>query len=298
VHTTLQVLPKLKELAPEQQLKVLKLFADIAPFIKGAPCRTCLPHIWLLALSEVPDTITAETKINWAALECLLYTFHQLASCVPGFMHSITGLKIFTGQPENKIDEDHTTKLAELTTKMTTLVKQSADYVKKLQQVMQKLREGKLDTPEAKKENGQKIASCQTTIVACQNVSILAERIKSINLKDPNFLADEKAVKLSFKQQQSGGAGGKRKGGAGGGGEQGGMRGGMRGGVQPAVKRQANAGANPNEKAVYHQQGQGQGGGGKGGGGKGAGVKGGRGGMVMRGASRGGRGMRGRGGRR
>jgi len=298
VHTTLQVLPKLKELAPEQQLKVLKLFADIAPFIKGAPCRTCLPHIWLLALSEVPDTITAETKINWAALECLLYTFHQLASCVPGFMHSITGLKIFTGQPENKIDEDHTAKLAELTTKMTTLVKQSADYVNKLQQVMQKLREGKLDTAEAKKENGQKIASCQTTIVACQNVSILAERIKSINLKDPNFLADEKAVKLSFKQQQSGGAGGKRKGGAGGGGEQGGMRGGMRGGVQPAVKRQANAGANPNEKAVYHQQGQGQGGGGKGGGGKGAGVKGGRGGMAMRGASRGGRGMRGRGGRR
>ena len=297
MHTTLQVLPKLKELAPEQQLKVLKLFADIAPFIKGAPCRTCLPHIWLLALSEVPDTITAETKINWAALECLLYTFHQLASCVPGFMHSITGLKIFTGQPENKIDEDHTAKLAELTTKMTTLVKQSADYVNKLQQVMQKLREGKLDTAEAKKENGQKIASCQTTIVACQNVSILAERIKSINLKDPNFLADEKAVKLSFKQQ-SGGAGGKRKGGAGGGGEQGGMRGGMRGGAQPAAKRQANAGANPNEKAVYHQQGQGQGGGGKGGGGKGAGVKGGRGGMAMRGASRGGRGMRGRGGRR
>ena len=51
-----KVLPKLKDLSPEHQLKLLKLLADMAPFIKGAPCRTCLPQVWPLTLSEVPDS--------------------------------------------------------------------------------------------------------------------------------------------------------------------------------------------------------------------------------------------------
>ena len=102
-----KVLPKLEEMAPEHQLKLLKLMADIAPFVKGAPCRTCLPQIWPRTLALVPDTVDAGTSINWAAIECLLYTFHHLASRVPGFLHGLTGLKIFNGQPENRMDEDH-----------------------------------------------------------------------------------------------------------------------------------------------------------------------------------------------
>ena len=238
-----KVLPKFKELGPEHQLKLLKLLADIAPFVKGAPCRSCLPLVWPLALSEVPDIITEETKINWAALECLLYTFHHLAERVPGFLHGLTGLQIFNGQPENRQDEDHSAKLAELKAKMTTLVTHTSEYAKKLKLVMNKLRENKLDTPEAKKENGQRIASCLATIAACQNVSIMADKILKINLKNPEFLADAKAVTLSFK---GGGAaaGGKRGrdggGGGGGGGQQPGAkiargggnapRGGIRGG--------------------------------------------------------------------
>ena len=238
-----KVLPKLKDLSPEHQLKLLKLLADMAPFIKGAPCRTCLPQVWPLTLSEVPDSaVTAETKINWAAIECLLYTFHHLASRVPGFLHALTGLKIFNGQPENRMDEDHTAKLAELTAKMTTLVTASGESVKSFQQVLQKLRQNKPDTPEAKKENNTKIASCQLTIAACQNVSTMAARLKSLNLKNPEFLADDKAVKLSFKQGQGAGAGAKR-----GRDNAAPARGGIRGGAQggPAATKAANAGAKP-----------------------------------------------------
>ena len=209
-----------------------------------------------------------------------MYTFHHLASCVPGFLHAITGLKIFSGQPENRMDEDHSDKLTVLTTKMTMLMTQSGEYVKKLQLVMQKLRETKLDTPEAKKENSQKMASCQATIQACQNVSAMAARLKSINLKNPEFLSESKAVKLSFKAAQ-GGAGNKR-GRDNAPAARGGIRGGGGGAHQPAAKKQANAGAKPGEKPVYRPA-----------------AGGGRGGMVMRGGGRGGRGgMRGRGGRR
>jgi hypothetical protein len=173
------------------------------------------------------------------------------------------------------MDEDHSDKLTVLTTKMTMLMTQSGEYVKKLQLVMQKLRETKLDTPEATKENSQKMASCQATILACQNVSAMAARLKSINLKNPEFLSESKAVKLSYKAAQ-GGAGNKRgrdnaPAARGGGAHQ-----------QPAAKKQANAGAKPGEKPVYRPA-----------------AGGGRGGMVMRGGGRGGRGgMRGRGGRR
>ena len=237
-----KVLPKLKQLTPEHQIRILKLLADLAPFIKGAPCRTCLPQVWPLALSEVPDAVTAETKINWGAIECLLYTFHHLGSRVPGFLHALTGLKIFTGQPENRMDEDHSAKLAELNTKMTTLITQSGENIKMLQQVMQKLRQNKPDTPEAQKENNTKIASCQLTISACQNVSTMAERVRKLNLKDPDFLADEKAVKLSYKSGQGAGAGAKR-----GRDNAPAARGGIRGGAQggPAAKKAARGGAVP-----------------------------------------------------
>jgi len=270
-----KVLPKFGDLSAEHQLKLLKLLADIAPFIKGAPCRVCLPQIWPLTLALVPDAVGESTSINWAALECLLYTFHHLASRVPGFLHGLTGLKIFNGQPENKMDEDHSDKLAQLTAKMTTLVTQSGEYSKKMQQVLQKLRQNKPDTPEAKKENSQKMQSCDLTMAACRNVALMAAKVKGVNLKIPDFLADDTAVRLSFKGQ--GGAGGKRgHDGSGGQGGRGGIRGGRGGGGRgggggpPPAKKQAKAPAAR-----------------------------GRGGMVMRGAPRGGRGgMRGRGGRR
>jgi hypothetical protein len=277
-YLSAKVLPKFAELGDEHKLKLLKLLADIAPFVKGAPCRSCLPLLWPMTLAEVAEAVDADPALNWQALECLLYTFHHLASRVPGFLHAVTGLKIFTGQPENRMEEDHSAKLAELTAKMTTLVTQADGYGKKLQQVLQKLRGAKPDSPEAKKENAQKIASCLATAAACQNVSSMAARIKTLNVKNPEFLADDKAVKLSFKPAQGGGAGGKR-------GRdntpsaRGGFRGG-RGGQQPVAKKQATGGARP-QKAVY------------------VAPRGGRGGMVMRGGYRGGaRGGRGRGGRR
>jgi hypothetical protein len=74
-----KVMPKFKELSAEHQLKLLKLFADIAPFIKGASCRVCLPSMWALTLSEVPDAVDEHTKINW-------YIFHNSQHCLHTFL--------------------------------------------------------------------------------------------------------------------------------------------------------------------------------------------------------------------
>lgn len=114
-----KVFPKYDELSATQQLTLLKVVADMSPYMRGHCCREFLPAIYPVMMALLPDSATAETKINYTAAEAALYAFHQTASRVPGFLHSLCGIKINTGQPECKIDEDFTAKLADLHKRLT-----------------------------------------------------------------------------------------------------------------------------------------------------------------------------------
>ena len=148
-----KVMPKYETLSPGQQLNILKVLAEISPYMRGHCCREYITTVYPLMMTLLPAEATEETKINYTAVEAVLYSFHQSASRVPGFLHSICGIKINTGQPECKIDEDHTEKLADFQKRLSVVQGQCKDFVAKLKVVEEKLRETKPeDTPEARKE--------------------------------------------------------------------------------------------------------------------------------------------------
>lgn len=148
-----KVMPKYEALSPAQQLNLLKVIAEISPYMRGHCCREYITTVYPLMMTLLPAEATEETKINYTAVEAVLYSFHQTASRVPGFLHSICGIKINTGQPECKIDEDHSEKLADLQKRLTVVQAQCKDFVGKLKVVAKKLDEATPeDTPEAKKE--------------------------------------------------------------------------------------------------------------------------------------------------
>jgi hypothetical protein len=129
------VLPKFDSLSAAQQLSLLKVVAEISPYVKGAACREFLPAAYPLLQALMPATATADTKLNYTAIECVLYAFHNTASRVPGFLHALCGIKINTGQPENRIDEDFTDKLKDLHARMKVVIAQCDEFIAKLKQV-------------------------------------------------------------------------------------------------------------------------------------------------------------------
>ena len=126
-----------------------------------------LPVVYPVLLSMMPTEVTEEIKIQYPPIECLLYTFHQTASRVPGFLHTLCGIRINTGQPECKLDEDHTEKLADLKLRLKVLSSQANDFIKKLQQVEAKLGQTKAEDDAAKKELATKKSACKQSQVTC-----------------------------------------------------------------------------------------------------------------------------------
>ncbi len=129
------MLPKYDVLAAGHQLSLLKVIAEISPYVKGAACREFLPALFPLLQSLMPAAASADTKLNYTAIECVLYAFHNTASRVPGFLHALCGIKINTGQPENRIDEDFTEKLKDLHARMKVVIAQCDEFIAKLKQV-------------------------------------------------------------------------------------------------------------------------------------------------------------------
>ena len=135
---------------------------------------------------------------------------------MPGFLHTLCGIRINTGQPECKLDEDHTEKLADLKLRLKVLSSQANDFIKKLQQVEAKLGQTKAEDDAAKKELATKKSACKQSQVTCRNVARMAS---ALNEQSPKFLADGEAPVLSWKpmaqagqkRAAEGGQGGSRR---------------------------------------------------------------------------------------
>eukprot|EP00283_Hemiselmis_rufescens_P006848 CAMPEP_0173420296 /NCGR_PEP_ID=MMETSP1357-20121228/1844_1 /TAXON_ID=77926 /ORGANISM="Hemiselmis rufescens, Strain PCC563" /LENGTH=501 /DNA_ID=CAMNT_0014383075 /DNA_START=30 /DNA_END=1532 /DNA_ORIENTATION=+ len=228
-YVSKKVLPKYDDLTATQQTALLKVIAEISPHMRGGTCREFLTAVYPTMLALMPEESTEETKLNYTSIECLLYAFHQTASRVPGFLHPLCGIKINTGQPENKIDEDFTAKLADLNKRLDVTKKQSSDFVQKLKQVQQKLQQTKPTTDDEKKDLSTKQQACQTSLRTCNHVVVLSTNLKKT---PPSFMADKEAQTLSWRMggTQTGGPKAGQKRGRDGGGQQQGGRGGGGGG--------------------------------------------------------------------
>jgi hypothetical protein len=148
-----QVLPHFSSLDDRVRLQILRQIAIASPYTPGTDARNALPIIYQHLVDGIPlSTGSSETKpeINFSYLECILYSFHQLAQKAPGALNKVCGIKIVTGQPYDDMG-DYTEKRRDMIARLQYLENQSREYLKRvneLKKAAQKPKEGETKTEE------------------------------------------------------------------------------------------------------------------------------------------------------
>ncbi|XP_058202508.1 apoptosis inhibitor 5-like protein API5 isoform X3 [Rhododendron vialii] len=99
------ILPVFDELPEERKVDLLKNLAESSPYTTPQDSRQILPSVVQLLKKYMPRRKSGE-ETNFTYVECLLYTFHHLASKAPNATNSLCGYKIVTGQPSDRLGED------------------------------------------------------------------------------------------------------------------------------------------------------------------------------------------------
>ncbi|KAH7428149.1 hypothetical protein KP509_10G077800 [Ceratopteris richardii] len=123
------LLPVFDKLSDEKKLDLLKNLAESSPYASAQDARSLLPSNLQLLKKYMPRRKTSE-EINYTFVECLLYTFHQLASKTPNTTNSLCGYKIVTGQPSDRLGEDFSDLHKDFMERLT-VVEESAKVTKK-----------------------------------------------------------------------------------------------------------------------------------------------------------------------
>ncbi|CAL1541163.1 unnamed protein product [Lymnaea stagnalis] len=128
------VLPVLKDLAsPDEdtniQLEVLKTFAEISEFAGdidklekrvNTVFTALLDYMPLPPSDEKEELATEEPKLNFSQVECLLFSFHQLARKCPGFL----------------TDESNSERLKDLRVRLQYIARGSQICIKRLKEAL------------------------------------------------------------------------------------------------------------------------------------------------------------------
>lgn len=146
----LKVLPKLDDLEQQLKMEVLRAIAISSPTASASDARTALPIIY----QKFMDSIKPEAELNFAYLECYLYTFLQIAQKVPGSLNKICGIKIVTGQPEDDLG-DYSEKKEQMLKALTSLEQRCKKYKDTLIQVL-KASAASSEEDKTKTDNGEK----------------------------------------------------------------------------------------------------------------------------------------------
>ncbi|KAF7150257.1 hypothetical protein RHSIM_Rhsim02G0138500 [Rhododendron simsii] len=93
------------QLPEERKVDLLKNLAESSPYTTPQDSRQILPSVVQLLKKYMPRRKSGE-ETNFTYVECLLYTFHHLASKAPNATNSLCGFKIVTGQPSDRLGED------------------------------------------------------------------------------------------------------------------------------------------------------------------------------------------------
>ncbi|XP_047308172.1 apoptosis inhibitor 5-like protein API5 [Impatiens glandulifera] len=276
------ILPVFDQLPEERKADLLKNLAESSPYTISQDTRQILPSVVQLLKTYMPRKKSAE-EMNFTYVECLLYTFHHLASKAPNATNSLCGYKIVTGQPSDRLGEDFSEQYKDFNERLSIVEELARATIKKLTQGMaehnKSLASAKSDEAKANVRTQQQ--NTTSGLRTCNNILSMTQPLHS---KSPSFIGDKKKINLSWKEAAksttnaaTAAAGGKRPLNTTNGSSNAGP-----------VKRGRGAGYAPNQlvnKAFQGLSSYGSGGGGGGGGGGG------------RGRGRGGWGRRGRGGR-
>ncbi|KAG0590732.1 hypothetical protein KC19_1G122500 [Ceratodon purpureus] len=192
------LLPVFDQLPEGKKLDLLKNLAESAPFTSTHDARQLLPSILQILKKYMPQKKTTE-ELQSTYVECLLYTFHELAHKSPNATNSLCGYKIVTGQPSDRLGEDFTELFTDFNERLTVVEELAKAANKKLTQGMAEfnkaLSAAKTDSEKAEVK-AKKLAS-STTLRSNNNIVTLA---LPLHHKVPNFFGKDKALNLSWKE--------------------------------------------------------------------------------------------------
>ncbi|KAM3204321.1 apoptosis inhibitor 5-like protein API5 isoform X2 [Capsicum annuum] len=129
------IFPVFDELPEERKVDLLKNLAESSPYTIPQDSRQILPSVVQLLKKYMPRRKAGE-EMNFTYVECLLYTFHQLAHKAPNATNSLCGYKIVTGQPSDRLGEDFSENYKEFTERLTCVEELARATIKKLTQGM------------------------------------------------------------------------------------------------------------------------------------------------------------------
>ncbi|XP_010260402.1 PREDICTED: apoptosis inhibitor 5-like protein API5 isoform X2 [Nelumbo nucifera] len=191
------IIPVFDKLPEERKLDLLKNLAESSPYTTPHDSRQLLPSIVQLLKKYMPIRKAGE-EMNFTYVECLLYTFHHLASKTPNTTNSLCGYKIVTGQPSDRLGEDFSESYKDFTERLSNVEDLARATMKKLTQGMAEHNKAMAaaKTDEAKASIKVKKQNTTTGLRTCNNILAMTQPLHS---KSPSFIGDKK-INLSWKE--------------------------------------------------------------------------------------------------
>ncbi|KAL1828222.1 hypothetical protein DCAR_0207417 [Daucus carota subsp. sativus] len=191
------IFPIFDELPEERKVGLLKNLAECSPYTAPQDARLIFPSVIQLLKKYMPKRKTAE-EMNFTYVECLLFTFHHLASKAPNASNSLCGYKIVTGQPSDRLGEDFTEQYKDFTERLNCVEELAKAANKKLTQGMAEhskaMSTAKSDEEKANIKTQKQNAT--TGLRTCNNILAMTQPLHS---KSPSFIGD-KRINLSWKE--------------------------------------------------------------------------------------------------
>ncbi|CAK9197889.1 unnamed protein product [Sphagnum troendelagicum] len=192
------LLPVFDKLKEDKELELLKNLTESSPYTSAQDARNLLPSILQLLKKYVPRRKTGE-ELNYTFVECLLFTFHQLAHKTPNTTNSLCGYKIVTGQPSDRLGEDFKELFIDFTERLTVVEDSAKATNRKLTQGMSEHNKAMsaAKTDAAKADVKAKKQSASIELRTCNNILTLAQ---PLHQKAPSFFGEKKIFTLSWKE--------------------------------------------------------------------------------------------------
>ncbi|KAK3036304.1 hypothetical protein RJ639_031276 [Escallonia herrerae] len=148
-------------------------------------------------LLQKHKTRTKIEEMKFTYVECLLYTFHQLAHKTPNATNSLCGYRIVTGQPSDRLGEnfsdnyeDFMERLSIIEDLATVMVKKSTLTMAEHNKAMTTARDDEKINIRMNKQN------VTIQLHTCHNILAMT---KPLHSKSPSFIEDGK-INLSWKE--------------------------------------------------------------------------------------------------
>ncbi|KAG5561801.1 hypothetical protein RHGRI_004746 [Rhododendron griersonianum] len=185
------------QLPEERRVDLLKNLAESSPYATPQDSRQILPSVVQLLKKYMPRRKSGE-ETNFTYVECLLYTFHHLASKAPNATNSLCGYKIVTGQPSDRLGEDFSEFNKDFTERLSSVEELARATIKKLTQGMAEHNKAMASakSDEAKASIKAQKQNTTTGLRTCNNILAMTQPLHS---KSPSFIGD-KRINLSWKE--------------------------------------------------------------------------------------------------